>query len=99
MVPNSSFPVAPRKRGPRAANAVPAHPPVQATGKLWVPAFAGMTIIACRYHLLKSDHWSGTFSAVFLRIMSVTSPGYLRSLGRGFSGDSGLATGGVPAGV
>ena len=28
----------------------------RSAGPPWVPAFAGMTIIACGYHLLESDH-------------------------------------------
>jgi hypothetical protein len=28
----------------------------RSSGPPWVPAFAGMTIIACGYHLLESDH-------------------------------------------
>src|SRR4029077_17026484 len=34
-----------RKRGPRRSGR-----------NLWVPAFAGMTIIACGYHVSESDH-------------------------------------------
>src|SRR6516225_5810897 len=43
MVPISSFSVAPRKRGPRAANAVPARPGCPLSR-------------ACGYHPLESDH-------------------------------------------
>jgi len=48
MVPNSSFSVAPAEAGAQGRK--------RSAGPPWVPAFAGMTIIACGYHLLESDH-------------------------------------------
>src|SRR5215469_14195057 len=48
MVPTSSFSAAPAEAGAQGRK--------RSAGPPWVPAFAGMTIIACGYHLLESDH-------------------------------------------
>ena len=45
MDPNSSFSVAPAEAGAQGRKRSAGPPPVQAGGKLWVPAFAGMTIM------------------------------------------------------
>jgi hypothetical protein len=55
IVPVFPFLVAPRKRGSRAA-ALSGPPPVQARGKLWVPAFAGKTEKECGYQMFNSHH-------------------------------------------
>jgi len=55
MVPVFPFLAAPRKRGSGAA-ALSGPPPVQARGKLWVPAFAGKTEKECGYQMFNSHH-------------------------------------------
>ena len=52
MVPTSSFSIAPAEAGAQGRK--------RSAGLPWVPAFAGMTIIACGYHLLESDPWEET---------------------------------------